>query len=355
MKDIFINLKVDKDTAVLITSPYNMQYFSGFSGGEGAVLICPNNNYLMIDSRYTGIAKEEAYENFNVLEFGITKPLITMLLEKLNENEIKKIIYEEDFMTVSIFNRLSNNFKEIEFIPQSTELNALRTIKNDVEIEYIKHAEQIGVHAFNHVIKHIKEGVTEKEIAAELEYFMKKNGAENISFDTIVLSGARTALPHGMPSDKKVENGDFILMDYGCKYHGYCSDMTRTVVFGKADEKQKEIYNIVRQAQEIGMNAIRNGIHGNIPDKYAREVIQNAGYGEHFGHSLGHGVGLLIHEEPRLSPKSNTILKENMIVSCEPGIYIYGYGGVRIEDLVCVKKDGCVNLTNLTKELIELD
>lgn len=354
MKNIINVLQIDKDTAVLITSPHNMQYFSGFSGGEGYVLICENNKYILIDSRYTGIAKEEAHENFNIIEYNITKPLSRLLLDLLDKNEINKILFEEDFMTVSTYNKLLDILKNYEFIPYSNEINQLRMIKSNSEIESIRHAEQIGVDAFNHIIKYIKIGITENEIAAELEYFMKKCGSENTSFDTIVLSGKRTALPHGMPSDKKIENGDFVLMDYGCKYHGYCSDMTRTVVVGKADEKQREIYNIVKQAQEVGENSIRSGIFGSIPDRLARMVIEESGYGEYFGHSLGHGVGLLIHELPNLSPKSNIILKENMIVSCEPGIYIYGQYGVRIEDLICVKEDGCENLTKLTKDLIEL-
>lgn len=354
MKNIFEVLKLSSETAVLICSPYNMQYFSGFSGGEGYVLITKDNKYLLVDSRYTGIAKEEAYEPFLIFEFGLNYPLSEMIKNILLENQIKNLAFEDDFISVKNFNMFRNLTRNVEFCPMSDDINKMRMIKSDKEIDLIAKAEQIGVDAFKHILSYIKPGVSEKDIASELEFFMKKNGAEKTSFDTIVLSGERTALPHGMPNDKVIKNGDFLLMDYGCVYNGYCSDMTRTIMIGKADKKQKEIYNTVLNAQMAGLNVIKAGIIGAAADKIARDVIAESGYGEYFGHSLGHGVGLQIHELPNLSPKSDIILEENMIVSCEPGIYIYGYGGVRIEDLVCVKNDGIRNLTNLSKELIEI-
>lgn len=289
-----------------------------------------------------------------IFEFGLNYPLADMLKNILLENQIKNLIFEDDFISVKVFNMFKNIADNIEFCPMSDDINKIRMIKSDEELELIAKAEQIGVDAFKHILSYIKPGVSEKDIAAELEYFMKKNGAEKTSFDTIVLSGERTALPHGVPGDRIIKNGDFLLMDYGCVYNGYCSDMTRTIMIGKADKKQKEIYNTVLNAQMTGLNVLKAGIGGFSADKAARDVIDEAGYGDYFGHSLGHGVGLQIHELPNLSPKSDIILEENMIVSCEPGIYIYGYGGVRIEDLVCVKKDGIRNLTNLSKELIEI-
>ena len=354
MKNIFEELKLSNETAVLICSPYNMKYFSGFSGGEGYVIITKENKYLLVDSRYTGIAKEEAYKDFLIFEFGLNYPLADMLKNILLENQIKNLVFEDDFISVKGFNMFINIADNIEFCPMSYDINKIRMIKSDEELELIAKAEQIGVDAFKHILSYIKPGVSEKDIAAELEYFMKKNGAEKTSFDTIVLSGERTALPHGVPGDRIIKNGDFLLMDYGCVYNGYCSDMTRTIMIGKADKKQKEIYNTVLNAQMTGLNVLKAGIGGFSADKAARDVIDEAGYGDYFGHSLGHGVGLQIHELPNLSPKSDIILEENMIVSCEPGIYIYGYGGVRIEDLVCVKNDGIRNLTNLSKELIEI-
>lgn len=355
MKNIFDSMKISNDTAVMLTSPHNMQYFSGFSGGEGVVLLCADNSYIIVDSRYTGIAKEEAFSGFEVLEFGIKSPLFEIISEKLNSNNIKFVLFEDLYMSVSDCETYKNSLKDFEFIPKSNEIERLRMIKSEEELRCIRYAEQIGVDAFNHVLKYIKLGVSEAEIAAELEYFMKKQGAEKTSFDTIVLFGERTALPHGMPGERKLKKGDFILMDFGCKYKGYCSDMTRTVVTGKPSDRQIEIYEIVKQAQQIGLESIKSGISGNVPDCAARDYIALKGYGEYFGHSLGHGVGLMIHELPNLSPKSDIILEENMIVSCEPGIYIYGFGGVRIEDLVCVKRDGIENLTKLSKNLIILD
>ncbi len=354
MTDLFAELKLSAGEAALITSPYNMRYFSGFSGGEGYVLITKNHRYILVDSRYTGAAKEEAYNGFSVYEFNSQNPFSDMLRGFVFDNNIKSLVFEEDFVSVGAYNTLREILSGIELIPMSADINRARMIKTDSEVELIAHAEQIGVDAFNHALGYIKPGVTETEIAAELEYFMKKRGAWKTSFDTIVLSGARCALPHGVPGNNKIKNGDFVLMDFGCVYRGYCSDMTRTVAVGEVDKELKDIYEIVKAAQAAGLEAIKAGITGKTADRAARQVIEERGYGKYFGHSLGHGVGLQIHELPNLSPKSEIVLEENMIVSCEPGIYIYGFGGVRIEDLVCVKKDGIRNLTNLTRDLIVL-
>ncbi len=355
MKDIFKGLNLTDDSAVMLTSAHNMRYFSGFSGGEGVVLIFKNSAYILVDSRYTGIAKEEALSGFEVTEFSLKAPFKTIISEKLTQNHVKYIVFEDEYMTAAAYSSYKSEFSQAEFIPGSKQIERQRMVKTDSELELIAHAEQIGVDAFNHILKFIKPGVSEREIAAELEYFMKKQGADGTSFDTIVLSGERTALPHGMPGERRFKSGELVLMDFGCIYKGYCSDMTRTVSIGKPDEKMREIYEIVKEAQQTGLDAIRAGISGSTADRASREHIEKCGYGEYFGHSLGHGVGLLIHELPNLSPKSDIILEENMVVSCEPGIYIYGFGGVRIEDLVCVKNGGIDNLTHLTKDLIILD
>ena len=212
MKNIFEELKLSNETAVLICSPYNMKYFSGFSGGEGYVIITKENKYLLVDSRYTGIAKEEAYKDFLIFEFGLNYPLADMLKNILLENQIKNLVFEDDFISVKVFNMFINIADNIEFCPMSYDINKIRMIKSDEELELIAKAEQIGVDAFKHILSYIKPGVSEKDIAAELEYFMKKNGAEKTSFDTIVLSGERTALPHGVPGDRIIKNGDFLLI-----------------------------------------------------------------------------------------------------------------------------------------------
>ena len=196
--------------------------------------------------------------------------------------------------------------------------------------------------------------MTEKEIAMELEFQMRRSGASGVSFDTIVASGKRSSMPHGVASDKKVEVGDFITMDYGCVYQGYCSDMTRTIALGKVDEKQETVYNLVRKAQEDALQAIKAGVTGSEIHAMAQNVFQDAGYGPFFGHGLGHSVGLEIHEEPRFSPRAEEVIQENTVISVEPGLYLPNWGGVRIEDLVVVKKDGCINLTHSPKELIIL-
>ena len=211
-----------------------------------------------------------------------------------------------------------------------------------------------GDEAFSYILNELKPGVTELQIAAKLEYFMRSHGAEGTSFDTIVASGYHSAMPHAVPTEKPLENGDFVTMDFGCRYQGYCSDMTRTVVIGKADPRQKEIYQIVLEAQQAALEGLRPGMTGTEGDRLARDVIEKAGYGEYFGHGLGHSVGLEIHEKPALSTRDETVLLPGMIETVEPGIYIPGFGGVRIEDMVVLTETGIRNLTTSPKELIEL-
>ena len=245
-------------------------------------------------------------------------------------------------------------YKRQVLVPLGGSVNELRCIKTQEELENIRKAEEIGDRAFEFILGVIKPGMTELEVAAELEYHMKRNGAWKTSFDTIVASGFNSSMPHAVPGMKKIEKGDFITMDFGCVYNGYCSDMTRTVVAGRADDRQKKIYYTVLEAQKIALDRIRAGLKGKEIDKAARDYIDAAGYKGCFGHGLGHSVGLYIHEEPRLSVTGETVLQENMIETVEPGIYIPGYGGVRIEDLVVVTKTGHVNFTHSDKKLIEL-
>ena len=234
------------------------------------------------------------------------------------------------------------------------EVNLLRCIKTEEELEKVAKAEAIGDQAFQKILGDIKPGVTELTIAAKLDYYMRELGAEGNSFDTIVASGLHSAMPHAVPTAKKLEKGDFITMDFGCRYDGYCSDMTRTVVLGEASSKQKEIYGIVLKAQMAALEQICAGKTVSEVDQVARGLIAEAGYGEYFGHGLGHSVGLFIHEEPRLSPKCHSVLQKNMTMTVEPGIYIPEFGGVRIEDLVVITEKGCRNLAHSPKELIEL-
>ena len=330
--------------AVLLTSAHNMRYFSGFSGGEGAVLISSNEKIVYTDSRYTEAAQLET-KAFRVIE---TNNWMGEL------KDFDSILFEDEEVSAAGYEKLKKALPKTKLISGSAELKKLRMVKPEAELEKIAEAEALACRAFKYVLGIIKPGLCEFELAAELEYYMKKNGGEGTSFDTIAISGARTSLPHGVPTGKRIEKGDFVTMDFGCKIGGYCADMTRTVVVGKASDEQRKIYNIVKTAQRAGLDFIREGVAGKAADAAARKVIEDAGYGEYFRHSLGHGVGLLVHELPNLSPKSEIELRTNMVVSCEPGIYIPDFGGVRIEDLVIVKTGGNINLTPTTKELIEI-
>ena len=336
--------------AILITSPYNLRYFSGFRGGEGVAIIGKSFRTLFVDSRYTVAAKGEA-PYFEVTEFSAGK-LIASIKEKLEQNNIRSIGFENSVMTVMEFERYRDGLGNIELTGIDNKLNLLRMIKTDKEIDCLRQAEKIGDLAFEKVLPKIKAGVAECEIAAELEYQMRLLGTDGASFETIVVSGEKSSMPHGMPDGTKLKRGNFVTMDFGCIYNGYCSDMTRTVVIEKATDEQIKIYQTVLKAQLAGLEAIREGVAGKDADKVARGIISDAGYGKFFGHSLGHGVGLQIHELPNLSPMSDIILKENMVVTCEPGIYIEGLGGVRIEDMVVVQKSGIDNLTTSPKDLI---
>lgn len=345
-----LNDLLDEFDAILITSPYNLRYFSGFKGGEGTALIGENFKILFVDSRYTVAAKSEA-PDFDVIEFS-GGGRIKAIQRKLSEYNILSVGFENLVMTVAELNKYNNDIKGVEFSGIGDRLNLLRMIKTDEEVECLRRAEKIGDLAFGNVLPKIKAGAQERDIAAELEYQMRLLGADGASFETIVVSGVKSSMPHGMPNGTKMKRGDFVTMDFGCIYNGYCSDMTRTVVIEKATDEQLKIYQTVLNAQLAGLETIREGIEGRDADDAARKVISDAGYGKFFGHSLGHGVGLQIHELPNLSPMSDIILKENMVVTCEPGIYIEGLGGVRIEDMVVVRKNGIDNLTSTPKDLI---
>ena len=334
--------------ATLILSPENLYYFSGFTGGEGMLYIDKSKLLLFTDSRYTVQAREEA-PDFEVIDTAQTS-----VGEFLKSQGDKAYGFEDDYVTFSKFAGLKRYTPKSVFSPVSSHIDKIRMIKDKTELEYIKKAAQIADSAFSYILDKIAVGKTEREISLDLEYFMLRQGAEGLSFDTISASGVRSCMPHGVATDKVIESGDFLTLDFGCKYRGYCSDMTRTVVVGKASEKQKEIYNIVLEAQKTALSAIRAGELTQAVDEAARGVIENAGYGKNFGHGLGHSLGLKVHESPSCSPRSQDILTENMMMTVEPGIYIDSFGGVRIEDLVCVTKEGYENFTTSQKELIEL-
>ncbi len=338
--------------ALFITDPYNFGYISGFRG-EGMLYISRTRYVLITDSRYTEAAARQS--DFEIIEEKTSHRRAEILRECLLADGIDRVGYEDTSMTCSVFSRLSDDLSEVkEWLPLGNQVDALRQVKTQAELESLAKAEAVGDAAFSDILKMIRPGMTELEVAAELEYSMKKHGAQGLSFDTIIASGLNSSMPHAVPGSRHLEKGDFVTMDFGCMIDGYCSDMTRTIVLGRADEKQKEIYSTVLRAQTEALAALKAGVRGSEADAVARTIIREAGYGDCFGHGLGHSVGLYIHEEPRLSPTDETVLEENMVVTVEPGIYVPGFGGVRIEDMVAVTADGHRNLAHSPKELIEL-
>lgn len=334
--------------AVLITGYPNVFYYSGFTSEDAYLLISHDLRYIITDSRYTIQAKQQA-KGFEVYD---VKNGIENVFSKFKE---KYIGFEENDLSVYRYKFLREKMTSYQdFVEMQKLINRQRIIKDDKEINIISQAEKIGDDAFEYILNRIKPGKTEREIALELEIFMKKKGASALSFDTIVASGVRSAMPHGVATDKIIENGDFITLDFGCVFEGYCSDMTRTVVVGKASDRQKEIYNIVLSAQKNAIEKISPQISCSEIDAVARNIITEAGYGENFGHGLGHSVGIEIHENPAFSPKSKDIVQNGHVITVEPGIYIDGFGGVRIEDLIAVVDDKVVNLTSSPKVLIEI-
>lgn len=334
--------------ATLILSPENLYYFSGFTGGEGMLYIDKNRLLLFTDSRYTLQAKDES-PDFEVID---TKD--TSIAEFLKSQGDKAYGFEDDFVTFSTFTNLKRHAPKSVFSPVSSHIDKIRMIKDETELSYIKKAASIADKAYSYILDKIEPGKTEREISLDLEYFMLNSGADGLAFETVSASGVRSSLPHGRATDKVIEKGDFFTLDFGCKYKGYCSDMTRTVVIGKATDKQKEIYDIVLSAQKASLDTVCAGELAKAVDDAARGIIESAGYGPNFGHGLGHSVGLKVHELPSCSPRSQDVLCENMMMTIEPGIYIEDFGGVRIEDLVCVKSDGYENFTTSKKELTEL-
>lgn len=343
----------DNIDAALITADVNRRYFTGMKSSAGVVLVFKDQAYLIIDFRYIEAARKKVVGAQVVLQ----GKLLEQINELLSKHGAKTLAIESDTMTVSELNMYKKHISESEIVSSDALSNAirdLRIIKTRDEIEKIIKAQRIAEAAFENVLNFIKPGVTEKDIGLCLDYYMLRNGAEALSFDTIALTGANTSLPHGVPSDALVKDGSFVLMDYGATYDGYHSDMTRTVCVGKPTEKMEQVYKTVLDAQLKSMAAIKEGAVGSDVDKIARDVISDAGYGDMFGHSLGHGVGMEIHETPNASPASKYVLKENMIITVEPGIYIPDEFGVRIEDFVIVGKNGFENMTLANKSLISL-
>lgn len=347
---------------MILTDGYNIDYLTGYKGHTGMLFLLHDNAFILTDSRYTEQATLEA-PGVTVIDIGMegysktVKKLIEDVYntsdDTIDDKNPLNIGFEDKHISYSQYRALAGVLSLINLVHLGDSINKLRMIKSEEEIELIAKAEAIGDEAFNHIINFMEVGMTEKQVALELEVAMKQLGADGLSFDTIVASGTNSSMPHAVPTDKVINEGDFVTMDFGCIYKGYCSDMTRTVYMGdELTEKQLEVYTTVLNAQKEALKAIKPGAVCSDIDKIARDYIADAGYGEFFGHGLGHGVGLFIHEEPRFSRSCDVVLEPGMVLSVEPGIYLPGEFGVRIEDLIVVTEDGYENLAASPKVLI---
>lgn len=344
----------EKGSAALIMSEENICYFTSFHSSNGYLLVTGDKAVFLTDSRYIEAAQNKISTCDEILQI---KSMEADLMPLIGTLGIKVLELESERITVSRYNKIRDMVPSVEVVCDGSldrAVDDIRIRKNEAEVAKIIKAQRIAERAFDYILGFISTDKTEKEIALELEYFMLKNGADGLSFETICVSGKNSSLPHGVPTDKKIEKGDFITMDYGATTEFYHSDMTRTVAVGEVSSKQAEVYETVLKAQLAGLEAVRAGVNCRDVDAVSRKIISDAGYGEYFGHGLGHGVGVEIHELPTLNPTSKAVLEEGHIVTVEPGIYLPSEFGVRIEDMALVTADGYTNLTECEKKLIVL-
>ncbi|MGI5898606.1 MAG: M24 family metallopeptidase [Christensenellales bacterium] len=344
-------------TASLISKPENIRYLSGFTG-EGVLLLENGGKdhtfqVIITDFRYTEQARQQS-PGLEIYETSAGKRQNEIVQEVLKDAGLDKLYIEADAITLSEYEELKSALSGVDLLKGGAEVEELRAIKSADEVENIRMAESLTDEAFSYLLTAVKPGVTEMSLVALLYKFFLDNGAEDFSFSPIVASGENSSKPHAISGQRQIKQGDLITFDFGCKINGYCSDFTRTIAVGGIDPELEKIYNIVLEANLKGLAAVKAGTMCKDVDAAAREHIASCGYGRNFGHSTGHGVGLEIHEAPRLSAASEQVLKSGMIVTVEPGIYLPGKGGVRIEDLVLVTEEGCEILSKSTKQLITL-
>lgn len=352
LEKIRSSLKENGIDALIVLNELNQRYLSDFAFTDGLLFITHNHAELITDFRYYEMAKNNADKQYNVVTPENRYEYISSII---SDDSVKSIGFEGGYVSYEVYHRYCEKYPGIEFVDIGALIENIREIKSEEEVALMQKAQDITDKAFTHIINTITPNMTEIEVAAELEYVMRKSGADGLAFDTIAVSGTSSALPHGTPENKKLSRG-FLTMDYGAKYRGYCSDMTRTIVIGRADAEIKKLYNTVLEAQLAALKYIRVGADLAETDRIARDIIDsNEEYKGAFGHSLGHSVGLFIHESPRLSKVSvNRKMRAGEIYTVEPGIYLYGKYGCRIEDMVAVREDGLYNFTHSTKDLIEI-
>jgi Xaa-Pro aminopeptidase len=333
--------------ALLITSGINRRYLSGFTGSSGFVLVTGDDCYLLTDFRYMTQAAEQA-DGLTVVEHG--PKFIDTVRELLPSGGNVRIGFEQDHVTFSAYTAYAEALKPAELVPVSKAVEDLRMIKDAEELAVMGRAADLADDTFRHILNVLKPGMTERDVDLEMEFYMRTHGATCSSFDTIVASGERSAMPHGVASSRVIQGNEFVTFDFGALLDGYCSDLTRTVALGTPNPKLKEIYDIVLEAQLHALAHIKPGMTGRECDALARDIITRYGYGDQFGHSTGHGLGMEVHEWPRLSKLSDDILQPGMVVTVEPGIYLPGIGGVRIEDDVVITESGISLLTHSSKD-----
>jgi Xaa-Pro aminopeptidase len=338
--------------AMLVTSAVNRRYLSGFTGTHGFVLVSDDKAALLTDFRYKEQAVLQAV-GFDIVEHAAD--INATVAELLKSWGISKLLFEDRQVTFAEHAALVPTLAPAQLLPAGGIVEELRMIKDEAELAIIREATDLADRTFEYILGFIKPGVRESAIALEMETFMRKQGASGPSFTTIVASGERSAMPHGVASERAVGKDEFVKLDFGAYYKGYCSDLTRTVFVGKPSGKHREIYSIVKEAQQYALDHLVPGMTGLEGDALTRDIITRYGYGEHFGHGTGHGFGMEIHEAPRLSKTGDMVLTPGMTVTVEPGIYLPGFGGVRIEDDIVFTDTGIQILTRSPKELIVLD
>lgn len=336
--------------AFLFSDMQNIRYIVGFTGSDGALLVGHRKTILLVDGRYTTQAGKEV-QGAEVREY---REKMEGISATVRDNDWKIIGLESAALTLEEYLKLRDKLADLEMKTPEGAFNQLRIIKDDDETDQIKKAADISSEALRLTLAGIKPGLAERDVAADMEWHLRRGGADSPSFDIIVASGENAAMPHAKPGSRTLEKGDFIVLDYGAVYRGYRSDETCTVALGQISEKQKKVYGIVKEAHDRAVEAVKAGVACEEVDRVARSVIEEKGLGKFFTHGTGHGVGLCVHEEPRISALSKSVLEAGMVITIEPGVYLPGAWGVRIEDMVLVEQDGCRVLTTAPKDLIIL-
>ena len=347
----YLSLLNEEVNGLLLTSRYSRHYGAEYDIAEGVAIVSKKGCRYFTDSRYIEAA-QNGIKGFEVIMVDRENPYTKLLNEAIADFGITALGYEEHYLTVEEMDTYESKLNVKVFVGMNAQISGFRAVKEDWELDNMRKAQAITDKAFSEMCTRIKAGMTEKELQAELIYCLYKNGGEGLSFDPIVVSGPNTSLPHGVATDRVIQAGDFVTMDFGVLYNGYCSDMTRTVAVGFATEEMEKVYNTVLQAQLAGLATTKAGVVGKEIDAAARKVITDAGYGAYFGHGYGHSLGLEVHESPNPNPGNDNPMPAGAVASAEPGIYLPGKFGVRIEDVVIFTADGCENITKSPKNLI---